>query len=143
MTDIIERIRQAIGADPNEAITVQTPQFERTDGKEPADPPLTEAAFEELRELDADELVDLGFQNWDGDLYLLPAEWYPHIPEGVTFTSIMGEEVEFEPGETDNDRRFGALSYGIVVGMDPDEYRERENEDRVLMEVDELEQETP
>lgn len=136
MKDVIDRIRDAIGAEEGDDIVIQTPQFERTDGKEPADPPLAEDAFEQLRDLDADELTELGLQNWDGDLYLLPAEWYPHIPEGSEFTSIMGRKVEFEPGETDNDRRFGALSYGFVVGMDSEEYREREQEESELIEVD-------
>lgn len=143
MSDIIERIRRAIGADPDEPIVVQTPTFERQDGEEPEDPPLTESAWEDLQDLSAEELTELGFQNWDGDLYLLPAEWYPHIPEGVEFTSIMGEKVEFQPGETDDDRRFGALSYGFVVGMDDEDYREREQEDSVLMEADEVEQSQP
>lgn len=134
--DVIDQIREAIGAEEGETITVQTPTFERQDGKEPEDPPLTESAWESLRNLSVEELTDLGFQNWDGDLYLLPAEWYPHIPEGVEFTSIMGRKVEFEPGETDNDRRFGALSYGLVVGMDADEYREREQTENPYLETD-------
>ena len=126
MTDIIDQIREAIGAGPDETIVIQTPQFERPGDEEPADPPLTERAFEKLRDLPAEELLELGFQNWDSDLYLLPAEWYPHIPEGVEFTSIMGKQVVFDPGETDNDRRFGALAYGFVVGMDAEAYRQRE-----------------
>jgi hypothetical protein len=135
--DINERIRDAIDADPGDKIVIKTPTFERQDGREPAEPPLTESAWEEIRNLSEEELVELGLQNWDGDLYLLPAEWYPHIPEGVELTTILGEQIEFEPGETNNDRRFGCLSYGFVVGMDDGEYR-KEHERKLDQSIEEV-----
>jgi len=46
--------------------------------------------------------------------YLLPGEWYEHLPAGYEFVSIFGEKEIFKPGESDDDIRFGCLSYGFV-----------------------------
>jgi hypothetical protein len=96
----------------NRDIEVVTPQFERVDGKEV---PAAPEDFEALRDLDADHLTDLGLQSWDGTLYLFPAEWYEHIPEGFEVRTINGETEQFDPDTTSADQRFGALAYGIEV----------------------------
>ena len=46
--------------------------------------------------------------------YLFPKEWYPNIPEGMAITNILGDELKFIPGETDDDSRFGCLCFGLV-----------------------------
>lgn len=44
---------------------------------------------------------------------LFPAEWYSIIPNGFECTGLWGDKVVFESGKTDNDRRFGCLSFGF------------------------------
>lgn len=115
---------------PDGKITIGTPQFER-DAKDPA-PAVSPAGveFEALLELPAKTLQALGMRPWGtlgesadgGDvpgekvLYLFPWEWYPHIPANFTCVGIDGETFPFEPGVTDNDKRFGLLAYGILCG---------------------------
>jgi hypothetical protein len=48
-------------------------------------------------------------------LRLLPGEWYKQIPAGYEIADIFGEREEFAPGITDDDIRFGCLSFGILV----------------------------
>lgn len=49
----------------------------------------------------------------DEDVILFPYEWYDIIPEGFMVTNIWGELEPFILGESDNDKRFGCLAYGI------------------------------
>lgn len=112
-SDLAARIRAAIGATPTEDVAVTTPQFERTDGKEidwyPEDP----MDIYGLIRADTQTLLDLGMQNWNGEIWLFPAQWYDHIPDGTLIVDINDRIETFEHGVTDNDRRFGALPYGI------------------------------
>lgn len=48
------------------------------------------------------------------DILLIPAEWYNSIPEGFEIYGLSGEKENFKKGETDDDRRFGCLAYGIL-----------------------------
>lgn len=50
----------------------------------------------------------------DREIWLLPAEWYNSIPEGYELFSLSGSSHLFKKGETDDDRRFGCLAYGIL-----------------------------
>lgn len=115
-SEIAAVIRKALGVGPNEDVGVETPQFERIDGREPAESPVIEQEFDMLKTLSESELRDAGLQPWDEDhvLWLFPAEWYPHIPEGYPVTDIFGETEPFSR-DSSNDQRFGALSYGIEV----------------------------
>lgn len=97
------------------SITLVTPQFERQDGKDVSPAPATRDDFEALRDLDVDDLLDLGLRNWDGSLYLFPAEWYEHIPGGFEVRTILDETKRFDPNQMSDGRRFGALAYGIEV----------------------------
>lgn len=90
-----------------------TPQFGREDDVEPDEPPED---FEALHEMSEDELDALGMRKWDDGLYLFPYQWYDDIPEGFGVVTINGDEQRFYAGETDDDRRFGALPYGIRTG---------------------------
>lgn len=96
-------------------ITVITPQFDRQDGKDVSPPPASAEDFEALRDLDADQLLDLGMRKWDEGLHLFPAEWYDHIPTGFEVETINGETERFDPAQQTDDRRFGVLAYGIEV----------------------------
>lgn len=49
------------------------------------------------------------------ELMLFPAEWYASIPAGFPIVDINGKLEDFEPGKTDDDRRFGLLAYGVMV----------------------------
>lgn len=109
-----EKIIEVTGADEGDTIEVTTPQFDRQDGIEPDEPPLTPSEFEMLLELPRERLKEMGLRPWDeSGLMLLPFEWYPHIPGGVEVTSITGETAPFDPSEHAQTKRFGVLPFGI------------------------------
>jgi hypothetical protein len=107
-------------------IKITTPQFQRPAGEPGPALPLNAEAFDDLDEMDPTALRELGLIQWNepgklgGDmdvddvLWLFPAEWYDHIPEGFDIVDINGFREKFVRGETDDDIRFGMLSYGIV-----------------------------
>lgn len=61
------------------------------------------------------ELIDLyHFRKWDGKgLLLIPHKYYKIIPNGYSLHTISGRNIEFKKGSTDNDSRYGLLSYGV------------------------------
>lgn len=93
------------------------PQFERTDGKTIDKFPQSAEEIDRLKTASKEELKALGLQLWDEEsrLYLFPSDWYNYIPEGYMITDISGKVEAFQKGVTDDDIRFGALAYGIVV----------------------------
>lgn len=95
-----------------------TPQFDREDGVEPDPHPESREDWELLRDCTPEQLTDMGLRPWDGDLFLFPAEWYDHIPEGFDVTSINDETEPFDPATHTDDRRFGVLAYGVVPDAD-------------------------
>ena len=115
--DFATKLREAIGAKEGEPIRIIAPQFNRTDG---LDVPKPMMDFAKLPQLADETLKQIGCQKWDEPdeqgnvLWLFPAEWYDFIPDGTTVTCISGEVEKFRRGETDDDRRFGALAYGFV-----------------------------
>lgn len=113
---VVGLIRDTLGIAEDEELVVQTPEFERTDDVEPGEPPLTHSAVDRLKEADKEELEELGLQRWseDNGLWLLPHEWHPHIPEDYEFLNIMDETVTRSDYPAEPDKRFGALSFGIV-----------------------------
>lgn len=125
--DLAARIRQALGVSGDEPISVVTPQFKRPKNwPKPEQAPLTIHEFSGLSSLSDEKLLKLGLGRWgrlfehkDGTesgpmLWLFPQEWYKYIPEGFEITSITFKKEKFEPGKTDDDIRFGCLSYGIL-----------------------------
>lgn len=111
---LLEEIRRRFPS-----IEIVTPQFERADDVEPAD--VSDWSFSDwtsLRELQGNLLEELGMRPWseEGELYLFPAEWAPHVPDGLEVVSILGE-VDHWPPYPDHaeqmDRRFGVLAWGI------------------------------
>jgi hypothetical protein len=112
-----EDFTTAIGLQPGEKLEIVTPQFERTDGLQV--PVLVD--FDDwgnLYKKDEATLRALGFGVWEkteqGTHWLFPKEWYDIIPNGYLITDIFGEQEEFRRGETDNDYRFGCLSFGFI-----------------------------
>lgn len=120
--DFARKLAEAIGAKPGETIRVMTPQFERTDGLHV---PVPVFDFAKLPSLAEETLRAIGCQKWDEPdesgkvLWLYPAEWYDHIPNGTMVTDINGKTEAFAHGETDDDMRFGALAYGFMRQAEP------------------------
>jgi hypothetical protein len=93
------------------SMTMRGPQFERLDGKAISIPD----DFDQLSFMTCAELKELGCLQWDeSGLMLFPYQWYDHIPEGFYVRTINGEDIDFVKGETDNDMRYGVLSYGVT-----------------------------
>jgi len=125
---IAAKIRSALGVGPTAPVEAMTPQFTREPGyPEPAAPPADSNAFLALRSMDAKALRELGLRPWgepeddeerarvgDGSLWLFPGEWYAHIPNGLPIVDIFFHRETFLRGTTDNDIRFGCLSFGMM-----------------------------
>jgi hypothetical protein len=115
--DFVEKFRAAVGLKPGETLEIHTPQFERTDGLQVA---LPQVDFAKMHLVSAETLKRIGCCMWDEPdkdgnvLWLYPAEWYDHIPEGTPLVCIDGETSLFKRGETDDDMRFGCLAYGFL-----------------------------
>ena len=111
------KLADAIGVLPGGTVEIITPQFDREDGVWPVFPDFN---FANLPSYPEATIRALGCRPWDEPdadgvtLWLFPAEWYNHIPKGMLITDIFGEIEAFEPGVTDDDRRFGMLSYGFT-----------------------------
>lgn len=116
-----EDLMDALGVKPGDSINIVTPQFERTDGRVVTYRPDTPEEFEALKKMTPDNLKKVGCQIWDEEngkrTWLYPAEWYDSIPNGTEIVDIFGNVELFERGETDDDKRYGALSFGFVQEM--------------------------
>lgn len=117
-----EELAEMLGPGPR-TVEVITPQFERTK-EQPT--PSSAPDFSRLDELDATALREMGCERWNDPnewydwphpgktLYMFPWEWYDHIPIGTHVVDIFGREESFIPGETDNDKRYGLLAFGVL-----------------------------
>jgi hypothetical protein len=94
-------------------IEIITPQFQRTDGIKPVIPESNTAWFDKLKELPHETLKAIGMGLWKEGYYLFPKEWYSFIPAGYIVTDINGDDEAFIPNVTDDNIRFGCLSYGF------------------------------
>ena len=47
------------------------------------------------------------------ELLLFPAEWYDYIPDGFKVIGLSGKPDLFINGFSDDDIRYGCLSYGV------------------------------
>ena len=117
-----EDFAEAIGLQKGESVQFITPQFERTDGVQV--PVLIDFDdWKTLHEKDEATLKALGFGVWDetdkGKHWLFPKEWYGIIPNGFLVTDIFGKEEEFKRDETDDDYRYGCLSFGFIQKSKP------------------------
>lgn len=115
----VEAICESVGASPGDTIQIITPQFTRTSKMTKVSSAPT--PFESVRQLDYSALRSLGCEPWDDPdadgnvLLLFPGEWYEMIPDGFEIVDISGGKENFVSGDTDDDIRFGCLSYGILV----------------------------
>jgi len=115
--DFAQQFADAIGLKPGDACQIVTPQFERIDGRVPLLPDLN---LSQLATLSDGTLKEIGCSKWDepnaaGEtLWLFPAEWYEHIPNGLPVVDINGQTEPFERGKTDDDMRYGMLAYGFI-----------------------------
>ena len=116
--DFADDLTKALGLNPGEKINLITPQFERTDGRVVMYRPTTPEEYSALKEMSSDSLKKIGCQVWDKEggktHWLYPHEWYNHIPNGTEVVDICKKVEKFEAGKTDDDIRFGALSYGFI-----------------------------
>ena len=111
---------------PKPEIKIITPQFTRPSNWTP--PQTAPSNFEVLHTMSKSALHELGLCAWGREedahgneipfskmLMLFPGEWYWAIPTGFDIVTIFFKPEKFQPGITDNDIRFGCLSYGILV----------------------------
>jgi hypothetical protein len=114
-----ENLLAAMGLKPGDSIEITGPQFEREDGITPSVPD----AWNKLHLLPVETLKAIGCRPWeekeDGDLMLFPYEWYDHIPNGLQVMDICGGVSPFVRGKTDDDYRFGVLSFGVFCPKQP------------------------
>jgi hypothetical protein len=113
----MEDFAKAIGLQPGEKIEIITPQFERTDSVQ-VPQSVDFSDWESLPTMSKETLQELGLGIWNADNekthWLFPKEWYSIIPNGLMVTCIDGDQESFERGVTDDDYRFGMLSFGFV-----------------------------
>ena len=113
-----EDFRKALDLQPGEKLEIIGPQFERTDGVQVPTPDLSIAEFQQLATRDEETLKAMGLGIWDSNdthtHWLFPKEWYSIIPEGLEVVSISGNSEVFQRGVTDDDYRFGMLSFGFL-----------------------------
>jgi hypothetical protein len=119
--DLANVIRNAIGVGNYEKVNVIFPQFDRTDCKAISPPPDNTGWLDTLKTAPVEILRDLGLQLWsdESNLWLFPAEWYDYIPDGYEVVDISDNTEKFQKGVTDDDRRFGALAFGIIAKGEP------------------------
>lgn len=68
-----------------------------------------------LTDLSRDELLTLGFRDWDGSgLLLIPRGLFDRVPKGTELRSIMGRTAVVGVDRIDMDTRYGLLAYGWV-----------------------------
>jgi hypothetical protein len=112
-------VNAAVGLQHGDKLEIVMPQFHRTDDVQVSAPNLTPDEWNNLGKLSLARVRQMGFQVWDDDAkgihWLFPAEWYDYIPNGTKVVDINGNEEVFVRGETDNDMRFGALSFGFIT----------------------------
>lgn len=67
-------------------------------------------------DLTREEMENLGFRKWseESDLMLIPLYLLPYLKEGITVTSISGDQYFFFFESVDNDHRMGLLAFGVI-----------------------------
>lgn len=95
-----------------EMLRAEVKKLTTTTGENMAKPPKTRYEWDLLKRCPATTLKHLALANWNGKLFLFPAEWYDRIPDGYVVKTISGSEEVFKKGKTDNTRG-GYLAYGV------------------------------
>jgi hypothetical protein len=133
IVDSFDELIKELGIKPGDKIQIMTPQFERDYELEIKFTPQDESELKALIETASIEILKkMGVCVWSsykqcvednepdiylkpGEIhYLFPEEWYDHIPNGFEIVDIFGTKEKFTKGETDDDIRFGCLSFGFV-----------------------------
>jgi hypothetical protein len=70
---------------------------------------------EELKQLDADELWDLGFNKFNDSLILIPLWAFNYIKDGEVLYCIDGCKNIKGQDDIDLDIRFGCIAYGFKI----------------------------
>ena len=117
--EIAKVIRTALGVGDFEPVRVMTSQIERSDGKVITYFPKTVEEFDNLKKAPHDVLIDIGVSLFESGHYLYPGEWYDFIPEGYEVITIFNETELFERSKSDDDTRYGCLSYGFKRELFP------------------------
>jgi hypothetical protein len=115
VNDFAHQIRELIGTGDFDKVRVVLPEFDRADGKIISIKPKDAAWLDNLKNAPPEILQDIGMQHWEENIWLFPSEWYDHIPDGYDIVTIWNIKEQFHKGVTSDDRRFGALAYGILV----------------------------
>lgn len=110
---IAKKIRDMLGVGDYDEVRCILPQFERVDGKKITYIPTTTNELDALKKAPPDVLKDIGLCQWDEKIWLFPQEWYDYIPEEYEIVDIFGKTEKFQKGITDDDIRFGCLSFGL------------------------------
>ena len=80
--------------------------------------------FEVLKTETIQQLQRRGFGLWDTTsglaLMLVPGSWYNLIENGTNFVTVDGQPIRFNRFATSNEIRYGYLTYGILVKVNPD-----------------------
>ena len=115
LKEAVDKSIETLGLKKGGSLEIVTPQFERTDGLKIKYIPKGVEEFDYLKTLPDETLRVMGVQLWSkaNRVWLYPKEWYDSIPDGYEIITINGVVKRFEPGKTNNDPRFGALSYGF------------------------------
>ena len=65
--------------------------------------------------LSKEEMVNLGFLEFEKDFHLIPLWLINNLPESCFLTCVDGESRVFNKSEIDNDNRFGMLGWGVKL----------------------------
>ena len=127
----VNELLDVVNLKKDDTINIMTPQFER-EYKLTIDfkPENSDELKLLIKTCPADILLKIGLRKWTnyeeikndknnylnkGEIhYLFPGEWYNLIPDGFEVTGIFGRKYLFKNGKTDDDIRFGCLSFGFV-----------------------------
>ena len=70
-----------------------------------------------VQKANINQLMKLGFKKFNEKsptLMLIPKKLFDSIPQGYPVTDIFGKSEKFDKNKSDNDERFGCLSFGIL-----------------------------
>lgn len=114
----VEELMEIIGIKKGDTVNIMSPQFQREYELEIDFIPKSIEEFEAIKHLPRQILYKMGVRVWEVDkhgyvIYLFPGEWYSSLPQNLSIVTINGKTENFISGETDNDIRFGCLSYGF------------------------------
>ena len=128
-----EELIDTLGFKQGDTINIQTPHFHRDSPIEINLIPYTKEELElVIQTASKENLKKMGIGIWDsyeqvmleegkspylkeGEYhYLFPGEWFKHLPDGFIVIGLNGEQYPFDKTTSDDDIRYGCLSYGFI-----------------------------